>query len=171
MYTLATYIMDNVRIGEILRGLKEERGFTYEYISEETGIALTTVKNIFRGSGGLTFERAFKICTLFEIPLVSFAALLVEGVPNTFADKILTYNPATGGTAPITDDRVNPVVDIIPEPVVAAALSIPMVSPAHSDDQRTNQEKSSQSHLDDLRAEIVRQDATIRQLLDILAKR
>lgn len=173
MYTLATYILDNVRVGEILRALKEEFGYTYEYIAEHTGIALTTVKNIFRGYCGLTFERAFKFCILFKLPLVSFGALLVKGVPIDFAPGILTYDPVTGGTAPITDEQVNPVEDIFPKQVVTAALSVPEAPPIHHDDHHNqhHQEQSYQSHIEDLRAEITRQEATIRQLLDILAKR
>ena len=169
MYNLVTYHIDNVRAGEIIRQFKNEKGYTTEEIEDLTGISTATLKNIYKGAGGLTLERAIKLCVLFEIPLVSFVALLVEGIPITFADKILTYNPATGKAIPITNKEVTPIRDIIPDEIAEAAMAVtatPAIVPPIDTVNR-----ASEQHLEDLRAEIVRQDATIRQLLDILAKR
>lgn len=175
MYTLATYAVDNVRVGEIFRKLRDDRDFTNEFIADKTGISLTTVKNILRGSGGLTFERALKLCALFKIPLVSLAALLVEGVPNNFASLILTYNPATGGTASITDERINPISDTIPDAVTEAALSIPS-APTHQTDchhHATEHDplmyvESLRSHIASLTAQIEQQNKTIDKLFGLI---
>lgn len=169
MYNLLTWHLDNVRAGEIIRQFKDECGFTTDYIEEKLGISSPTLKNIYKGQGVITLERAIKLCALFEIPIISVVALLVEGVNITFADKILTYNPATGTAVPITNKGVAPIRDTIPDEIAEAAMAVtstPAIVPPMDTVNRV-----SEQHIEDLRAEIVRQDATIRQLLDILAKR
>ena len=168
-HNLITYHVNNARAGEIIRQFKHERDLTNDDLEEMTGISSATIKNILKGTGVLTLERAIKFCALFEIPIVSLVALLVEGVPIDFANKILTYNPATGKTMPITDERVNPISDTIPDEIAEAALATPAIDPLPASVAHDHTEHV--AHIEDLRAEIARQDATIRQLLDILAKR
>lgn len=167
-HSLVTYQFNMLKAGEIIRQLKKTSGYTIDDIEEETGISTDTIKNLLKGKGQLTLERAFKLCVLFKIPIESFAALMVEGDDIDFADRILTYNPATSTTTPLTDEQVTPIQDTIPDAVAEAALSVPD-APAHHDPV-IHIDHSTQ-HIEDLRTQLARQDEIIRQLLEILAKR
>jgi transcriptional regulator with XRE-family HTH domain len=168
-FTLATYQFNMLKAGAIILQLKKTKGCTFDDMEEGTGISTDTLKNLTKGRGQLTLERAFKICAYFGIPILAFVALMVEGDNIDFAHLILTYNPATSTTAPITDEQVTPIQDTIPDQVAEAALSVPDAPPVHHDSV-IHVEHNSQ-HIDDLRTQLTRQDEIIRQLLDILARR
>lgn len=164
-HSLVSFTFNSVKAGKIIRHMRDEHDLSNDDIEDLTGIPAETVKNLIRGTAGLTLERVFKLCVVFQIPLESFVALMVEGEDIDFADQILMYDPTQSKSTPITDASVTPIADTIPDAVAEAALSAPHAPPI------LRPEEYHATNANDLRAEIARQDYIIRQLLDILAKR
>ncbi|AGH32037.1 hypothetical protein VPIG_00181 [Vibrio phage PWH3a-P1] len=55
------------QFSEILLQQKIERGYTYKYISEESGIPLTTVRYALNGGGNVGINVFDKLFDFFEI--------------------------------------------------------------------------------------------------------
>lgn len=178
MYSLFTYRFNPLKIGAALRQLKKVSGHTPDDIEDKTGISADTTKNLLKGKGVLTLERALKYCVVFKIPIESFVALLIEGDDIDFADQILTYDPTKSKTTPLTADEVTPIADTLPETVVEATLAAAEASPPPVADRfPVPVDPEYLKHLDDLRAHIASLDAqlghqnvTIEKLLGMLER-
>uniref|UniRef100_A0AB39AJ98 HTH cro/C1-type domain-containing protein n=1 Tax=Vibrio phage P018-4 TaxID=3229728 RepID=A0AB39AJ98_9CAUD len=55
------------QFSEILLQQKIERGYTYKYISEESGVPLTTVRYALNGGGNVGINVFEKLLDFFEI--------------------------------------------------------------------------------------------------------
>jgi predicted transcriptional regulator len=169
---LYSYHMNPVKSGRFWSGMKEKYGYTNERIDELTGIPEGTVKRILKGQTKLSFEAASKLCILFKIPIESYNAIMYEGVDTDFADEILTYDPTKSKTTPLTADDVTPIEDTLPEAVVEATLAVTDVAPPPiTDNFHGAVEQEYIKRIEELKAEVDRQDYIIRQLLEILNKR
>lgn len=176
MYSLFTFRFNPLKIGAALRQLKKVSGHTADDIEYKAGISADTTKNLLKGKGVLTLERALKYCVVFKIPLESFVALLIEGEDIDFADQILMYDPTKSKTTPLTADEVTPIADTLPEAVVEATLAVaettppPIVEGHHAslEHEYTLRIEDLRAHIANLTAQLEQQNHTIDRLLDMI---
>ena len=175
---METYKLDLVKTGVILQGLRSMRKMSRTFVAESIGVTNDVIRNIEKGLGGVTLERAIKLCALYEMPIIALVLLILKDADIDFRDRILVYDHKNDDVTPITDESVPEVPGVLPESVVEAAESIEADStaPTHgvvlSDPQAVLDAVIGVhgEHIADLHAEIARQDQTIRQLIELLGR-
>ena len=60
-------------IGKSIKQYLSSKGITQTFISEKSGISITTLNAILNGNRGLLAEEYFTICEVLEVPLDTFA--------------------------------------------------------------------------------------------------
>ena len=59
-------------VGKFIKQYLISKGITQTFISEKTGISITTLNAIMNGNRGLLAEEYFTICEVLEVPLDTF---------------------------------------------------------------------------------------------------
>lgn len=129
---LVVYHLNPVKTGQIVNQMREEYGESVGGLSRRIGESYDVVSNIIRGRGGLSLERAFKICVALRFPLESFMRLNLKGDNISFWDDILLYDITTGKTVPMTDPRISDIPSSVSSElatVATVAASIPFDVP------------------------------------------
>lgn len=58
------YVMDGINIK--LRNIREQKGFSQEYVANELGIKQAAYSKIESGKSDITVKRLYEVCNLFE---------------------------------------------------------------------------------------------------------
>ena len=159
--SLAQFHFNSVKLGQILMHFAEERGIGKGALSRMTGISRDTITNIFNGdTQEVSFEKVFKMCVAFGVPMIAFEKLGVLDEDTDFADKIVMYDIASGEVLPAT------VVDIksmpVPETVVAVAEAVAAVDNPSQPAQST---RTTEEYVTFLQAHIERLTALLNKAL------
>ena len=159
--SLAQFHFNSVKLGQILMHFAEERGIGKGALSRMTGISRDTITNIFNGdTQEVSFEKVFKMCVAFGVPMIAFEKLGVLDEDTDFADKIVMYDIASGEVLPAT------VVDIksmpVPETVVAVAEAVAAVDNSSQPAQST---RTTEEYVTFLQAHIERLTALLDKAL------
>ena len=171
--------LDLVKAGAILQSLRDECNMSRSYTADHLGETQDIIRNIEKGYGALSLERAIKFCMLYEIPIITLVMMLTKDSPQEVRDAILVYDHRNDGATPITDASVPDVPALIPAAVVDAAEAAPAVAPMISvptlpehysrEELRAlldRIEHAHAAHVSDLRDQLARQDEIIRQLIE-----
>ena len=171
--------LDLVKAGAILQSLRDECNMSRSYTAEHLGETQDIIRNIEKGYGALSLERAIKFCMLYEIPIITLVMMLTKDSPQEVRNAILVYDHKNDDATPITDASVPNIPALIPDTVVEAAEAAPAVAPIipaptlpehySREDIRAllgRMEHAHSEHVADLREQLVRQDQIIRQLLE-----
>lgn len=177
-YNLANYKMDQIKAGVIIQELRHSRHISRARLAGEIGVSNDVMENIEKGRGGLTFERAMKICAVLKIAIIAFVLLLIKDEEIDFRDAILVYDHQNDDMTPVTDESVPEIPGAIPNKVVEAAAAVDPTPPAYQQDAHGPDAHAlldavthaHDAHIADLHAEIARQDHTIRQLIELLGR-
>ena len=153
--SLAQFHFNSVKLGRILMHFAEERGIGKGALSRMTGISRDTITNIFNGdTQEVSFEKVFKMCVAFGVPMIAFEKLGVLDEDTDFADKIVMYDVASGEVLPATvvDIKSMPVSDTVV--AVAEAVAAAENPPLSAQNTRTADEYIAflQAHIERLTA-------------------
>ena len=122
-YSLRDYHFNSIKLGQILKQLRQEKDISAAYISKRTGITRDTLDNIFSGDvRDAKFEQVFKLCCVLEIPMVVLLILMLKDEDIDFMDQVLLYDNKKDESIPATD--INTVPSSVPDTVVAAAEAV-----------------------------------------------
>ena len=153
--TLDKFHFNSVKIGQILERFAKERGVGKGTLSRMIGVSRDTLTNIFSGdTQEVSFEKVFKMCVAFGVPMIAFEKLGVLDEDTDFADKIVMYDTASGDVLPATEVDIEKMP--VPETVLAAAEAVAATDnpPAQVQPNKTTEEYISflQAHIDRLTA-------------------
>lgn len=139
--SLADFHFNSVKLGQILQRFAEQCGMGKGAVSRMTGISRDTITNIYNGdTQEVSFEKVFKMCVAFGVPMIAFEKLGVLGEDTDFAHKIVMYDIASGEVLPATNVDIKSMP--VPDTVVAVAEAVaaadnptdPVRRPAESPD-------------------------------------
>lgn len=152
--SLADFHFNSVKLGQILQRFAEKCGMGKGAVSRMTGISRDTITNIYNGdTQEVSFEKVFKMCVAFGVPMIAFEKLGVLGEDTDFADRIVMYDTASGDVLPATEVDIKEMP--VPETVVAVAEAVAAVeNPPPTPHTHTTEEYITflQSHIDRLTA-------------------
>jgi transcriptional regulator with XRE-family HTH domain len=124
--SLAEFHFNSVKLGQILQRFAEQCGMGKGAVSRMTGISRDTITNIYNGdTQEVSFEKVFKMCVAFGVPMIAFEKLGVLGEDTDFADKIVMYDTASGEVLPATEVDIKDMP--VPDTVVAVAEAVAAV--------------------------------------------
>jgi transcriptional regulator with XRE-family HTH domain len=153
--SLAEFHFNSVKLGQILQRFAEQCGMGKGAVSRMTGISRDTITNIYNGdTQEVSFEKVFKMCVAFGVPMIAFEKLGVLGEDTDFADKIVMYDTASGEVLPATEVDIKDMP--VPDTVVAVAEAVAAVEnpPQPTPNTRTKDEYITflQAHIERLTA-------------------
>lgn len=140
-YDLVHYHFNPVKIGQILRQYRLERGMSIASASRKSGLTYDTIDNIERGRvQDVKFEAVFKLCCVYAIPIEVFVQLAIKGDEIDFAHLILLYDNKDDEAIPVTE--IESIPSSVPDTAVAVAEAVaatdtpaePVRKPAESPD-------------------------------------
>lgn len=140
-YDLVHYHFNPVKIGQILRQYRLERGMSIASTSRKSGLTYDTIDNIERGRvQDVKFEAVFKLCCVYAIPIEVFVQLAIKGDEIDFAHLILLYDNKDDEAIPVTE--IESIPSSVPDTAVAVAEAVaatdtpaePVRKPAESPD-------------------------------------
>ena len=122
-YSLRDFHFNPIKLGQILKQLRQDKDISVAYISKRTGITRDTLDNIFSGDvRDVKFEQIFKLCCVLEIPIEVLLILMLKDEDIDFMDQVLLYDNKEDESIPATD--INTVPSSVPDTVVAAAEAV-----------------------------------------------
>ena len=122
-YSLRDFHFNPIKLGQILKQLRQDKDISVAYISKRTGITRDTLDNIFSGDvRDVKFEQIFKLCCVLEIPIEVLLILMLKDEDIDFMDQVLFYDNKEDESIPATD--INTVPSSVPNTVVAAAEAV-----------------------------------------------
>lgn len=122
-YSLRDFHFNPIKLGQILKQLRQDKDISVAYISKRTGITRDTLDNIFSGDvRDVKFEQIFKLCCVLEIPIEVLLILMLKDEDIDFMDQVLFYDNKEDESIPATD--INTVPSSVPDTVVAAAEAV-----------------------------------------------
>lgn len=122
-YSLRDFHFNPIKLGQILKQLRQDKDISVAYISKRTGITRDTLDNIFSGDvRDVKFEQIFKLCCVLEIPIEVLLILMLKDEDIDFIDQVLLYDNKKDEAIPATD--INTVPSSVPDTVVAAAEAV-----------------------------------------------
>lgn len=122
-YSLRDFHFNPIKLGQILKQLRQDKDISVAYISKRTGITRDTLDNIFSGDvRDVKFEQIFKLCCVLEIPIEVLLILMLKDEDIDFMDQVLLYDNKEDESIPATD--INTVPSSVPNTVVAAAEAV-----------------------------------------------
>lgn len=122
-YSLRDFHFNPIKLGQILKQLRQDKDISVAYISKRTGITRDTLDNIFSGDvRDVKFEQIFKLCCVLEIPIEVLLILMLKDEDIDFMDQVLFYDNKEDESIPATD--ISTVPSSVPDTVVAAAEAV-----------------------------------------------
>ena len=122
-HSLRDFHFNPIKLGQILKQLRQDKDISVAYISKRTGITRDTLDNIFSGDvRDVKFEQIFKLCCVLEIPIEVLLILMLKDEDIDFMDQVLFYDNKEDESIPATD--INTVPSSVPDTVVAAAEAV-----------------------------------------------
>ena len=122
-HSLRDFHYNPIKLGQILKQLRQDKDISVAYISKRTGITRDTLDNIFSGDvRDGKFEQIFKLCCVLEIPIEVLLILMLKDEDIDFMDQVLLYDNKEDESIPATD--INTVPSSVPDTVVAAAEAV-----------------------------------------------
>jgi transcriptional regulator with XRE-family HTH domain len=151
--SLAEFHFNSVKLGQILQRFAEQCGMGKGAVSRMTGISRDTITNIYNGdTQEVSFEKVFKMCVAFGVPMIAFEKLGVLGEDTDFADKIVMYDTASGEVLPASEVDIKDMP--VPDTVVAVAEAVAAVDnppdPVRKSAENTDYIKYLHQHIDHL---------------------
>lgn len=180
VHNLYSFRFNPIKYGQIIQQLREEAGESTSSLAKRINETYDVVNNLQRGRGGLSFERAFKLCTALRIPMESFMRLMLKDEDIDFWDDILLYDLSNGKIVPMSDPKVSEVPNAVSDTVatvasVAAAIPFEPTSVQTSKEdtqaQLTRQASLYEAHIADLHAYIESLERTNKLLIDLLGRK
>ena len=157
LYSLAGWHINPRKLGQILKQLFKEGGYSIAYVSRDTGISRDTIENILAGKiQEVSYEKLQKICCSIRVPLTVVKTMVFQDEPVDFLDRVFLVDATTGEIVSFTDiDRSQLPV---PETVVAAAEA---VAAAEKPLEPTRPTKTTEEYIAFLQAHIDRLTALL----------
>ena len=122
-YSLRDFHFNPIKLGQILKQLRQDKDISVAYISKRTGITRDTLDNILSGDvRDVKFEQIFKLCCVLEIPIEVLLLLMLKDEDIDFIDQVLLYDNKEDEAIPATD--ISTVPSSVPDTVVAAAEAV-----------------------------------------------
>lgn len=91
--TLAAFHFDPKKSGQIFKDAAKEKGLSHQKVADLTGITYDTVSNSFGGKiNELSFERVFKFCAAFGIPVDAYIMMMLQDENIDFSERVLFFD-------------------------------------------------------------------------------
>ena len=180
VHNLVSYHLNPIKTGKIIQQMREEADESTSSLAKRIGESYDVVNNIQHGRGGLTFERAIKICAAYRFSLESFMRLALKDDKLDFWKDIMLYDMSNGKLIPMTDPNVSDVPFHVSETMATVAT---VSADVHFDPSATSPSREEmqaqfsrqaalyEANIADLHAYIESLERTNQLLTDLLGRK